>query len=88
MAIDKFRDWKDEKNIEINFKCYPLDVLTIFMKMVYGLNNGELNLEEIIKVIQFIYDCDHYDENIFPWHYKSINFLLDIIESRLDMVKN
>ena len=61
--------------IILDFKCYSQITIKSFLDKIYEVNVGPFNLRDGIEMIKFIYDCDHYDEIKFPWHFNAINDL-------------
>ena len=53
------------------------------MDILTGNFTGSIGPNDTLKLINFIYDCDHYDETEFPWHFKTINILTSNLEENL-----
>jgi hypothetical protein len=85
LAIKKFKLRTDYKGgiITLNFECYEKRIVKLFADLLYDVNESRIDLEQILELILFIYDCDNYDESEFPWHFEAINHLCDKIQSQI-----
>ena len=85
MAIQKVKNNEnfDKNMVELNFMLYPKYVVQLFVDILTGSFDGPVGPNESLKLITFIYDCDHYDETEFPWHFHTINILIKNLEETL-----
>jgi hypothetical protein len=84
MSIEKWNEWNKDQKTEINFKIYQKDTFKLFLDMLYGVNEITINLKDLSEIIQLIYDCDHYEEILFKWHFDSINYLCQKLYEKQD----
>jgi hypothetical protein len=85
MSIKKWFEWQKNPKIELNLKMYHQKTVKVFLDMIYGVNTNLINMKTIIDLIHLIYDCDHYDEKGFKWHFDTLNFICKTIDDEFKL---
>lgn len=70
-TLIRYAKEKTNTLVEIDFKIYPKELLVLFFDLVYNVNAKDLLVNEILKMVDFIADCGHCDEEKYPWHYRT-----------------
>ena len=66
------RGSKTEKiGLEIEaYKIYPVEIVNKYFDLIYSVNADSLTTNEIVQLIDLIYDCGYTDQNEYPWIFR------------------
>merc|ERR1712227_1027907 len=76
--VKKAKESKPEK-ITLDFRNYSKEILKLFFDMLYGVNNLELSINDILQPIELTLGEGHFGSE-YPWHTK----ILEDLTARLE----
>jgi hypothetical protein len=70
-AKEKLGSKPEKVGLEIDaYKIYPVEIVKKYFDLIYSANVTCLTVNEIVQLIDLIYDCGYTDENEYPWNFR------------------